>query len=629
MKVVLAEKPSVARDIAAVLGASTKKDGFLEGNGYAVTYAFGHLVQIAEPEVMDSAWGKPWRLEQLPMIPGSWKYRIADKADAQFAVIKKLFCDPATTDIICATDAGREGEHIFRLIYEMTGTKKPIQRLWISSLTADAIKDGFRKLKPGKDFDNLANAASGRARADWIVGLNFTRAYTTINRQLCTVGRVQTPTLALIVERQNAIDNFKVTPFFEIVATFEPGFIAKYITPGAEPQTRLTDKAQAQKILADVVGKDSGTLEKIETKEKKTKAPALYDLLTLQKDANRRFGYTAQETLDLAQNLYEEHKILSYPRTESRHLSTDMVGELPRVLSAVLQAHTTSQVARQAFAKEGLNAGSITVDQLTPRLGKAYVDDTKLTDHHAIIPTHKQPPAELPERQRNIYELVATRFMSVFLPAEVRDETEALIRLAEHVFRARGVIIKDAGWTVIEPKAPEKEEQKDEEAQQLPALVKGQQVRKRKADLKEGKTTPPKPYDDASLLTAMKNAGKEIDDEDLAAYMKQSGLGTPATRAQVIERLLQSGYVERSKKAILPTEKGKALIGAIHPTLKDIALTAKWEQQLADMTDGKVTLPNFESEIGDFLRRLLPAVTRHWDSEAVTRCKAKPQNLSD
>lgn len=610
MKVILAEKPSVARDIAAVLGANTKKDGYLEGSGYAVTYAFGHLVQIAEPEVMDSAWGKPWRLEQLPMIPSNWKYRVADKADAQFAVIKKLFCDPATTEIICATDAGREGEHIFRLIYEMSGCKKPIQRLWISSLTADAIKDGFRKLKPGRDFDNLANAASGRSRADWIVGLNFTRAYTTINRQLCTVGRVQTPTLALIVDRQTEIDNFKATPFFELLATFEPGFIAKYITPGTEPQTRLTDKVQAQKILADVAGRESGTVEKLETKEKKTKAPALYDLLTLQKDANKRFGYTAQETLDLAQSLYEEYKILSYPRTESRHLSTDMVGELPRVLTAVLQAHTTSQGARQAFAKEGLNAGSITADQLEPRLGKAYVDDTKLTDHHAIIPTHKQPPSDLPEKQRNIYELVATRFMSIFLPAEVRDETEALIRLAEHVFRAKGVIIKDAGWTILEPKEKDKDAEKSEEAQQLPALTKVQQVRKRKVEMKEGKTSPPKPYDDASLLTAMKNAGREIDDEDLAAHMKQSGLGTPATRAQVIERLLQSGYIERSKKALLPTDKGKALIGAIHPSLKDVALTAKWEQQLADMIDGKVTLPTFETEIGDFLRRLLPDVAK-------------------
>src|SRR5271154_2657419 len=252
MKVVLAEKPSVARDIATVLGANRKQEGYFEGNDYLVTYAFGHLVTIAEPEEMNSSWGKPWRLEQLPMIPETWKYRIADKARQQFNVIKKLFSDPATTKIICATDAGREGEHIFRLIYQLTGCKKPVERLWISSLTAEAIREGFRNLKPSRDFANLAHAAIGRAHADWIVGLNFPRAYTTINNQLCTVGRVQTPTLALIVERQNAIDNFVPTHFFEVLVTFEPGFLARFITPGPEPQTRLKEKVQAQAILSDI-----------------------------------------------------------------------------------------------------------------------------------------------------------------------------------------------------------------------------------------------------------------------------------------------------------------------------------------------------------------------------------------
>jgi len=613
MKVVLAEKPSVARDIASVLGANTKRDGYFEGNGWAVTYAFGHLVQIAEPENMNLSWGKPWRIEQLPMIPSQWKYRIADKADAQFNVIKKLFSDPATNLIVCATDAGREGEHIFRLIYQMTGCKKPVERLWISSLTQEAIKDGFSNLKSSRAFDNLADAAAGRSRADWIVGLNFTRAYTVLNRQLCTVGRVQTPTLALIVDRQSAIDNFKPVTFFEILATFEPGFLARYITPGTDPQTRIPAKVTAEQILADITPLAAGTVEKIETKEQKTRAPGLYDLLTLQKDANKRFGYTAQETLDLAQSLYEEFKILSYPRTESRHLSTDMVNELPAVLSTVLKAATTNQEAVNVFAKEGLSAGSITADQLRPRLSKSYVDDTKLTDHHAIIPTHKTPPAELPEKQRNVYMLVTTRFLSIFLPPEIRDETEALVKLADHLFRAKGVVIKDPGWTILEPKEKDKDDKPDkgsEDAQQLPPLQANQKVTKRKAEIKEGKTTPPKPYDDASLLTSMKNAGKELDDEDLAAYMKQSGLGTAATRAQIIERLLHSGYIERSKKTLLPTEKGKALIATIHPNLKNVALTARWEQQLADMVDGKVSLTKFEDDIAGFLRWLLPEVTK-------------------
>ncbi len=617
MKVVLAEKPSVARDIASVLGANTKKDGYFEGNDYAVTYAFGHLVTIGEPETMNPAWGSPWRVEQLPMIPEDWKYRIADKASQQFGVIKKLFQDASTSNIICATDAGREGEHIFRLIYMLTGCDKPVERLWISSLTAEAIKEGFNKLKSAKEFDNLANAATGRAHADWIVGLNFTRAYTAINRQLCTIGRVQTPTLALIVERQNQIDNFKAAQFSEVLVTFEPGFVARYITPGDEPQTRLNDKAVAQAILATITPHTHGTVLSVITSEKKTKAPGLYDLLTLQKDANKRFGYTAQETLDIAQNLYEEHKLLSYPRTESRHLSNDMVEELPGILTSVLKSSLATKKVLDAFKNESIEAGKITAALLRPLLGKSYVDDAKLTDHHAIIPTPKALPANLPEKQSNIYQLVATRFMAIFLPAEVRDETTAIIGIDEHSFRARGVVIKDLGWTILEPKAAEpakkgkdKDKEAAEESQQLPPLAKDQQVPKKKAEIKDGKTTAPKPYDDSSLLTAMKNAGRELDDEDLAAYMKQRGLGTPATRAAIIERLLQTGYVERLKKALVPTEKGKALIAQVHSDLKDIALTASWEQQLADMQDGKLQLNTFESDIAGFVRRILPDVTQ-------------------
>ncbi|MBU6450744.1 MAG: DNA topoisomerase 3 [Cyanobacteria bacterium REEB67] len=621
MKVVLTEKPSVARDIATVVGAGNKKDGYYEGNGYIVTYAFGHLVTLAEPEEMNAAWGGPWRLNQLPMIPEEWKYRVVDKTRNQFNTIKRFFLDSATTSIICATDAGREGEHIFRLIYKLTGSAKPIERLWISSLTSDAIKDGLGKLKPSADFDNLASAATARAQADWVVGLNFTRAYTTINRQLCTVGRVQTPTLALIVERQLAIENFKSAPFYEILATFEPGFIARYITPGADGQTRLQDKAAAQGIVKASTPAAQGKVLSVVTAEKKTKAPPLYDLLTLQKDANKRFGYTAAETLVIAQSLYEEHKLISYPRTESRHLSNDMVQELPRILSTILKNPATSARTLAAFAAENIVPGSITTALLRPRLSKSYVDDTKLTDHHAIIPTHNPPPKTLPEKQSNIYQLVVTRFLSIFLPPEIRDETTAMIALAEHTFRARGVVLRDPGWTAIDPKALNAKGEDDDgkktkgkdkgsdEAQVLPPLEVGQMVDKRKVELKESKTNPPKPYDDGSLLTAMKNAGQEIDDEDLASYMKQRGLGTPATRAAIIERLLQTQYIERSKKALVPTEKGRALIAQIHHDLRDIALTASWEQRLADMQDGKLALNKFEDDIASFVRTILPDVT--------------------
>ena len=611
MKVVLAEKPSVARDIAAILGANNKREGHQEGNGYAVTWAFGHLVTIVEPEDMNAAWARPWSLTQLPMLPVEWKYRVADRAEKQFNCIKDLFLDPATITIICATDAGREGEHIFRLIYSLSGAKKPVQRLWISSLTADAIRAGFANLKPSSEFDNLANAATARAHADWIVGLNFTRAYTCLNNQLCTIGRVQTPTLALIVERQTAIENFKPTPFYEIVVTFEPGFKAIYITPGAQPQTRLQDRAAADAVLTAITPMQSGSVLSVSTEEKKSKAPGLYDLLTLQKQANRRYGYTAQQTLDIAQSLYEEYTLLSYPRTESRYLSTDMIDQLPKILSTVLNSPLTTQEIRDAFVLATITPGNITGDLLRPRLGKSYVDDTKLTDHHAIIPTHRPIPADLPEKQRNIYQLVAIRFLSIFLPPEVRDETTAILSIADHSFRARGIVIKDPGWTVLEPGSPgenEKEKDSPDDSQQLPQLAQGQQVPKRKAELKEGKTTAPKPYDDASLLTAMKNAGQEINDEDLAAYMKQSGLGTAATRAAIIERLLSTAYIERKKKALIPTSKGTALINQVHHDLKDVGLTASWEQRLADMQDGKLTRQSFENDMTAFVSRILPHV---------------------
>ena len=636
MKVVVAEKPSVARDIAAVLGANVKKDGYFEGNDFAVTYALGHLVTIAEPVDMNVAWGSPWSLDQLPMIPDEWKYRITDKGGTQFRVIKNLFADPATTSIICATDAGREGEHIFRLIYQLSGSSKPVERLWISSLTAESIREGFNKLKPSTAFDDLANAAKSRAHADWVVGLNFTRAYTTINRQLCTIGRVQTPTLALIVERQKLIDSFKSQNFFEVLASFEPGFGAKYITPGAEAQTRIQDKAVAEAIVQDVKKHKTGLVKSITNLEKRNKAPALYDLLTLQKEANKRFGYTAQETLDIAQSLYEEYKLISYPRTESRHLSTDMIDQLPGILISVLRGALSTKEIKEAFKNINLIPSTITGDELRKRLSKAYVDDAKLTDHHAIIPTDKALTSNLPERQLNVYQLIATRFLSIFLPPEVRDETTIIIGIGEHSFRARGVVIRELGWTVVEPKSKDKEatsadgaeaagakpkkskakdkdKDKDNEEQQLPPLTKDEEIVKRGEELKEGKTSAPKPYDDASLLTAMKNAGQELDDEDLASYMKQSGLGTPATRAAIIERLLQTGYIERNKKYVLPTEKGVSLIENVHGKLKDVGLTATWEQQLKDMQDGKLTPDHFENAIGGFVRELLPDVIEKTD----------------
>ncbi|MBX9666551.1 MAG: DNA topoisomerase 3 [Candidatus Obscuribacterales bacterium] len=628
MKVVLAEKPSVARDIAAVVGATSKKDGYFEGNEYIVTYAFGHLVTLAEPEEMNPAWKGAWRLANLPMIPTEWKYRVEDKTKKQFTVIKKLFADKRIKSIVCATDAGREGELIFRLIYKLSGCKKPVERLWISSLTADAIRNGFSKLKNSKEFDSLADAATGRSHADWIVGLNLTRAYTSINRQLCTIGRVQTPTLGMIVDRQNAIDAFKPETFFEIIATFDPGFTARFLANGrGEHPTRIKDKAKAEAIFDQIKKEKHGVVRSEVTSEKVAKAPPLYDLLTLQKDANKQFGYTAQETLDIAQSLYETYKLISYPRTESRHLASDMVPELPRILSTTLKHSTTSQSVRDVFANEGIVPGKITASLLKPRLTKAYVDDGKLTDHHAIVPTYKDLPASLPQRESNVFQLVATRFMCMFLPPEIKDETVVIVDVAGHPFRARGFVVKQVGWTALEQKAKGREsEKKDdtEDNQKLPTLKKGDNVLKLKEELKEGKTVPPKSYEDGTLLTAMKNAGQEIDDEDLASYMKQKGLGTPATRAAIIERLIKTGYIHRDKKKLLPTPKGTALIGQVHRDLKNITLTASWEQRLADMQDGKLPLEKFESDIADFVRSLLPELVKQASAVVDTNSAIEP-----
>ena len=601
MKVVLAEKPSVARDIARVLGCRTRADGHLTGNGYAVTWAFGHLLEIAEPAAMNPAWAKPWRKEQLPMVPPRWRYEVTEDGKKQFAVIKKLLNAPETAEIIAATDAGREGEHIFRLIYQRSGSKKPVKRLWIRSLTDEAIREGFRSLEPSEAFDALAAAARSRAHADWLMGLNFTRAYTVHNRQLCTVGRVQTPTLALLVNRHHEIQNFVPQTYYEVHAILEPGFTAKYV--GKDGKTRIDDTSLAVRVFEDIAGVPLAEVTSVETKDKTIHAPALFDLLTLQKEANKRFGATATATLQIAQSLYETHKLLSYPRTESRHLSRDIVPGLPAVIDA----------ARYSFPEAAALAEARFP---TLKLPKSYVDDTKLTDHHAIIPTTRNPRGlHLSDTEQKIYRLVVARFLAIFLPALMKAETTALFAIGPHTFRAKGSVVKEPGWTSVHSAKPEgkkrskaADDSDDEKAQKLPPLEKGERCKKSSQSLETRVTKPPKSHTDASLLDAMKKAGASIDDEDLAATMKRCGLGTPATRAAIIERLLKTGYVERSKKELLPTGKGIDLIAQVEEELRDPALTAQWEQRLKDIEEGKLTAEAFEADIVTHLKSLLPKV---------------------
>ncbi|MBK5930005.1 type IA DNA topoisomerase [Halochromatium salexigens] len=644
MRVIVAEKPSVARDLARIVGARARREGYLEGQGWRVTWALGHLVHLAEPDAYGEAWAGRWSFAQLPMLPERWRLRTDKKTAAQFKIVKALLTDAATERVICATDAGREGELIFRLIAEHARCRKPVQRLWISSLTDAAIRAGLQQLRDGHDYDALAAAARARAQADWLIGMNLTRAYTVHNRVLCTIGRVQTPTLAMIVARDQAIDAFVPTPFYELIARLAEGFEAKYHKPlrpqrstksresrtqsaadqpscrasgGAlsqtpdavagehEHPTRLDNKGEAEALrdrLRECIRPDNlGQVVSIETKPQRNRPPPLFDLTTLQREANRRYGFTAAKTLELAQSLYETHKLISYPRTESRHIGEDLVPQLPGILQQL-----DHPLAGEALAR--LEGGH--------RLGRAYVDQTKLTDHHAILPTATRPPAALPEPLRRIYDLVAARFVAVFLPDQRVDETEVQLDIGGETFIAKGRVVTDPGWTRADPRQLGHAASKPggpsglDDAALLPALTRGHSVHVAALELAERETQPPKRFEDSTLLNAMKYAGREIEDKALAAAMKGAGLGTPATRAETIEKLIRTGYVERQRKQLVATEKGRALIGLVAGPLKSAELTAGWEQQLKDIEEGRAEAAVFRADINRFVTELIPQVAR-------------------
>jgi DNA topoisomerase-3 len=594
--VIVAEKPSVARDIAAVLGASGRGEGCLRGNGWCVTWALGHLVHFAEPDDYGPDWAGRWSPAQLPMIPERWRLRTDKKTSAQFRIVKALLTAPDTERVVCATDAGREGELIFRLIVEHARCRKPIERLWISSLTPEAIRAGFAALRPAADYAPLAAAARARAQADWLVGMNLTRAYTVHNRVLCTIGRVQTPTLAMIVARDAAIASFTKAYFYELVARLAEGFDAKYTKDG---ETRIDDKGHAERLQrrvgAAIEPHRTGTVTGVDKKVRHNRPPPLYDLTNLQRDANRRFGFTAAKVLELAQALYETHKLISYPRTESRHIGEDMLPELPGILAQL--DHPLAAEARDRLA-----AGH--------RLGKAYVDKTKLTDHHAILPTARRPPAGLAEPLRKVYDLVAARFVAVFLPEQRVEETQVTLDIGGETFIARGAVELEPGWKRVEPRRarPAGPDAVGDEQRQLPALEKGQVVHVDALDVVERETKPPRPFDDATLLNAMKHAGRDIDDDALAAAMKSSGLGTPATRAEIIEKLVRTGYIERQRKQLRATEKGKALIELVAEPLRSVELTAAWEQRLKDIEQAAADADGFYRDICEQVRALVPQV---------------------
>ena len=574
--VVLAEKPSVGRDIARVIGCTTRGDGCLIGEQYIVTWAVGHLVTLAEPDEMDEKY-KKWSFATLPILPETIPLKVISATKSQFSTVKKLINDKETDSLICATDAGREGELIFRYIYEKAGCKKPFRRLWISSMTDEAIREGFQSIRPGNDYDGLYESARCRSKADWLVGMNASRAFTLKYDALLSVGRVQTPTLAILVKRRKEIENFKPEGFCTVTADFGD-YRGVYFHEKLEPDTHLKTKAEAETIAAAVKGK-TGTVTQAETIRKKEWPPQLYDLTSLQRDANRLLGFTADKTLKTAQSLYETHKALTYPRTDSRYLPPDMIPRVVQTMKLLPENY-------QKYVPGALPGGKLPVSKRT-------IDASKVTDHHAILPTsRKADVSRFSEDERNLYDLVARRMLAAFYPVCEYDATKVITTVGEHSFRTNGRVTVVNGWHDVPPlekppkakKAPKPEE---EEEGQLPPLAEGDTREVKKTQIREDKTKPPAPHTDASLLAAMETAGKDLEDEELVRLMKGSGIGTPATRAAIIERLIKVGYASRRGKTLNATDKGVMLIDVMPPEIASPETTGRWELALHEITDGK------------------------------------------
>ena len=610
---VLAEKPSVARDIAKVLGANSRGDGYMHGNGYVVTWAIGHLAALAQPQEIRPEW-KFWRRDALPMLPEQWPLIVYEKTKDQFEVVRKILCSAKVSRVICATDAGREGELIFRYIYEAAECSKPISRLWISSLTPEAIRKGFAAVKPGSAYEPLADAARGRSRADWLVGMNLSRAYTLTYGDELSVGRVQTPTLAMVVERELAVRSFVPEDYLEVVATFRPkdrpdteSYQGTWVRDAADIQksARLAaDGEEAAQIVARAKA-GAAAIESVKAETQRMPPPPLYDLTELQRHANRLFGFSAQRTLDTAQALYERHKLISYPRTDSRHLSQDVAGTLADIVHAVAGPY-------QELLAPGTG---------TRPLGRRFIDDAKVTDHHAIIPTVTSPErSNLPPDEAKIYDLVCRRFLACWHEDHVWSVTTVITAIVNGEitdrYHSSGKVIQQVGWKVLDFQT-ERKKANPEEDQALPAgLVRGQAHDVLSAEAVRKKTRAPKRFTEATLLTAMETAGKTLDEKELSDAMKETGLGTPATRASIIEVLLKREYIFRNGKNLEATEKGIQLIEVVHPEVKSPAMTGQWESYLKRIQRGEAQLEPFMQGIEDYVRDVvgkvgqIPAVAR-------------------
>ena len=577
-KLIVSEKPSVAQAIGKALGITKRHDGYLEGEEYLVSWCVGHLVELAPPDSYDSKLVK-WSKADLPILPKEWQYLVSPGTQRQFEVLRSLMARPDVDQLVCATDAGREGELIFRLTYHQCGCKKPFTRLWISSMEDAAIREGFAHLKPSTEYDALYKAALCRERADWLVGINATRLFSCLYGQPLNVGRVMTPTLAMTVSREAAIDAFRPEPFYTVLLKMEDCMASS---------ERMKDKSQAEALLAECRQASQAVLQKNERKEKAEHPPALYDLTSLQRDANRLLGYSAQQTLDYTQALYEK-KLVTYPRTDSRYLTEDMEPGLP-------------DLVRQTAAHFGVT-GEI------PIHAKQVINSKKVSDHHAILPTRSMAKADLsslPAGEANVLRLIAARLLAAVGEPCRYAETTVQMECAGQVFTAKGKTVLAEGWKAVERAVLGDTAQKNEEKLELlPEVQEQETLPVLDAQLKEGKTSPPKPYTEDTLLSAMETAGKERMPEEA----ERRGVGTPATRAAIIEKLVKKGFLTREgtgkTKNLIPTQKGRELIAVMPETIQSPDMTADWEQKLLQIERGDLEPEIFMNEIEQMVASLV------------------------
>ena len=584
---VLAEKPSVGRDLAKVLKCNQNKGSYIEGNKYIVTWAMGHLVGLLDPEGYDDKY-KQWKMETLPMLPKYMKLTVLKKTGKQYNEVKKQLLRKDVSDIVIATDSGREGELVARWILEKSGVKKPLKRLWISSQTNKAILEGFKNLKDAKEYDNLYKAAVCRAEADWLVGLNVTRALTCKYNAQLSAGRVQSPTLAMIVNREEEIRNFKPVDYWTLNAEGN-GFALTWVSNKGDNSTFKEEVADS--ILNKCKGQN-GEVTEVKKTTKKKYSPALYDLTELQRDANKIWGYSAKQTLNIMQRLYENHKVLTYPRTDSRYVTSDIVATIPERLKAV--SFGEYRAAAESLLKSGVKAN------------KNYVDNSKVSDHHAIIPTEEKGSlANLSTEEKHIYDLVVKRFLSVLMPAYEYEQTTVVVNIAGETFTAKGNITKSKGWKRLYDNLKD-----EEDSQELPELKSGDKITVASVNKVKKQTTPPARFNEATLLSAMENPQKYVNlGKDAAKTLNETGgLGTVATRADIIEKLFNSFVIEKKGKDIYPTSKGKQLIDLVPEDLKSPLLTAKWESQLDNIAKGKANDKKFVGDMKAYATKLVEDV---------------------